>query len=108
MTEEKLIEAVHYLAEEEERVIKGMQMILEAFESCGERLRACEAVKIAAQDHLIARVEMAGSLNNILYKLVDVLSENTVTLNENTKRLNQFITKLDTYLDRGEGLGDVN
>jgi molecular chaperone GrpE (heat shock protein) len=108
MTEEQLIEAAHQLAEEEDRVVKGMQMILEAFESYGKRLRASEAVKKTAEEFLDTRVEMTVGLSDVLDKLVDVLRENTVMLNENTERLNHFMTKLDTYLGGGEGLKHVN
>lgn len=108
MTEEKLIETAHHMADMHERVIKEMHRIVEVCESYSERLNATEAVMNLSVEMLTTRVELAQHVNGALEKLVDVLRENTVTLNENTERLNEFITKIEICFGSGEGLEHEN
>jgi hypothetical protein len=108
MTEEKLIETAHHMADMHERVIKEMQAIVKVCESYSARLDATEVVMNLSVERLTCRVEFAQLVSGALEKLVDLLRENTVTLNENTERLNEFITKIEICFGSGEGLEHEN
>jgi hypothetical protein len=108
MTEEKLIEAAHHLAESRERFVKEVQLAMEGFISFSERLRTFSEFLDARDAKIGAGIEINSSVYKSLASLVDLLKENTVALNENTERLDRFLTKFETYFGTERGLDFEN
>ncbi len=104
MTEEKLIEAAHHLAESRERFVKEVHLAMEGFMSFSERLRTFSEYLDARDAKINAALEINANVHESLASLVDVLKENTVALNENTERLDRFLTKFETYFGTDRGL----
>ena len=104
MTEEKLIEAAHHLAESREQFVKELRMTMEAFISFNERLRTYSEFLDKRDELLAARMTLHHNVMDSLVALQKVLTENTVALNENTDRLDKFLTKFETYFSTDRGL----
>jgi hypothetical protein len=104
MTEEKLIEAAHHLAESREQFIKEMRLVMEGFMGFSERLRTFSDYLDARDAKITAGIDINISVQEALARLVDLLKENTIALNENTERLDKFLTKFETYFGTDRGL----
>jgi len=104
MTEEKLIEAAHHLAESREEFVKHLQMTMEAFTGMSERLRTYSQFLDKRDELLAARMTLHDTVMDSLVALQKVLTENTLALNENTDRLEKFLTKFETYFSTDRGL----
>lgn len=104
MTEDKLIEAAHHLAESREQFVKEVQLAMEGFMSFSERLRTFGDYLDARDAKISAGIEINLSVQEALARLVDVLKENTIALNENTERLDTFLKKFETYFGTDRGL----
>ena len=104
LTEEKLIEAAHHLAESREQFVKELHMTMEAFVSFNERLRNFGEFLDARDNKINFGVELQVSVNESLERLLDVLKENTIALNHNSDRLDKFLIKFETYFSTDRGL----
>jgi hypothetical protein len=104
MTEDKLIEAAHHLAESREQFVKEVRLAMEGFMSFSDRLRSFGEYLEARDAKISAGVEVNTSVGEALASLVDLLKENTIALNENTERLDRFLTKFETYFGTDRGL----
>ncbi|HEV7475152.1 MAG TPA: hypothetical protein VGN90_13955 [Pyrinomonadaceae bacterium] len=104
MTEEKLIEAAHHLAESREQFVKELRLAMEGFMAFSERLRTFGEYLDVRDAKISAGIEINISVQEVLARLVDLLKENTIALNENTDRLDRFLTKFETYFGTERGL----
>jgi hypothetical protein len=108
MTEEKLIEAAHHLAESREQFVKELRLAVEGFMAFSDRLRTFGEYLDARDAKINAGVEINASVHESLARLVDLLKENTIALNENTERLDSFLKKFETYFGTERGLDFEN
>lgn len=104
MTEEKLIEAAHHLAESREQFVKEVRLAMEGFMSFSDRLRSFGEYLDARDAKTNAGIEINVGVHEALGRLVDLLKENTIALNENTDRLDSFLTKFETFFGTERGL----
>ena len=104
MTEEKLIEAAHHLAESREQFVKELRLAVEGFTAFSDRLRTFGEYLDARDAKINAGIEINVTVHESLARLVDLLKENTIALNENTERLDRFLTKFETYFGTERGL----
>jgi hypothetical protein len=104
MTEEKLIEATHHLAESREQFVKELRLAMEGFMAFSDRLRTFSAYLDGRDAKINAGIEISASVHESLARLVELLKENTIALNENTERLDRFLTKFETYFGTERGL----